>query len=186
MSEKELTPDGNIALAIKQKEQPFFFSGGYSNRDYLPLIESFKTLSYNLIIICASMNTEIVEDKMPSNIKVFRDLPSETFEAYVQASIACIIPIAHDTGAAGQSCLLRYMQNGKIIIATDTAIIREYIDNTISGVLVSNNREAMASAICAVASNPGLYLQFAETAKERYHSHFSREAIAHCLDSLVL
>jgi len=171
------------ALGFDEKE--FFFSGGYSNRDYPALIEIFKTLPYNLVIICASLNTEINESDLPPNIKVMRDVPSNLFEAYVKAARACIIPIAHNTGAAGQSCLLRFMKNRKIIIASDTGIIREYITNGVSGILVKDNCDTMATAIRAVHENIEHYQKYANAAHERFIKVFSGEAIKRRLDELV-
>ena len=122
---------------------------------------------------------------LPPNIKVLREIPSETFDAYVRASKACIIPIAYDTGAAGQSCLLRYMKNRKIIIATDTGVIREYITDEVSGVLVSDNRDTMALAIQEVNADAEKYRICADAAHERYLKYFSGKAIARRLDQMV-
>jgi hypothetical protein len=126
LSKQRKTQESEVHLVKDIKGGPFFFSGRGSNHDYLSLIEIFRTLPHQLIIICFRLNTEVDESFVPPNVKVLRDVPSETFDSYVIASKACIIPIAHNTGAAGQSCLLRYMKNKKIIIATDTGIIREY------------------------------------------------------------
>jgi glycosyltransferase involved in cell wall biosynthesis len=177
--EKSVVPLGDL------EEGEFFFSGGYSNRDYVSLIEAFRDLPYNLIIVCSKLNTEINELAIPPHIKILRDVPSEMFDAYVRASRACIIPIAHDTGAAGQSSLLRYMKNGKIIIATDTGIVREYITNGVSGILVGDNRGAMAKAVRAVASNDVVYKAYADAARERFVNLFSGEAIARKLDEMI-
>lgn len=188
-------PYGDLRAATKEKatanasevvkDVDFYFSGGLSNRDYLSLIEAFKSLSYNLVIICSPLNTEVNESILPANIKVLRGVPSETFDAYVRASKACIIPIAHDTGAAGQSCLLRYMKNRKIIIATDTGIIREYIEDGVSGILVRDNGESMAKAIRAVNANFEQYRSCAVAAYDRYVKFFSGAALAHKLDQLL-
>ena len=167
-------------------EGEFFFSGGYSNRDYLSLIEIFGTLPYKLIIVCSALNTEIDESILPTNIKVLRELSSGTFDAYIRASKACIIPIAHDSGAAGQSVLLRCMKNRKIIIATNTGIIREYITDGVSGILVKNNHETMMIAVCAVGNtNIESYQSYADAAYVGYLTNFSGEATALKLDEMV-
>jgi glycosyltransferase involved in cell wall biosynthesis len=163
----------------------FYFSGGYSNRDYLSLIEIFKSIPHRLIIACAALNKEVQESKLPPNVTVVRDVSSEVFDSYVRDAKACIIPIAHNTGAAGQSCLLRYMKNRKIIIATDTGIIREYITNGISGVLVKNNEDAMSAAIRNVDANVHDYQCMAGAAYNRYINVFSGAAIRRKLDELV-
>lgn len=185
LSEQKISSDAEISVLKDINEGEFYFSGGYSNRDYPSLIDTFRTLPYKLIIVCSVLNTEIDEAAIPPNVKVLRELPPEAFDAYIIASKACIIPIAHNTGAAGQSCLLRYMKSRKIIIATDTGIIREYITDNVSGILVRDNRESMAVAIRAVDANTGRYQGYADNAHERYFSYFSGDALARRLDQMV-
>jgi glycosyltransferase involved in cell wall biosynthesis len=185
LSHQMIHPDAEVTLMKEIDEEEFFFSGGYSNRDYLSLIETFKTLPYKLVIVCSALNTEIDESAIPPNIKVLRELPSDLFDAYVKASKACIIPIAHDTGAAGQSCLLRYMKYRKIIIATDTGIIREYITDGFSGILVKNNHEAMEVAVRAVDANFEKYKKHANNAYERFVTYFTGEAVERRLDEMM-
>jgi glycosyltransferase involved in cell wall biosynthesis len=185
LSGQKFLPNAEVNVEKELELRDFFFSGGYSNRDYLSLIEMFKNLPYKLVIVCSKLNTEVDESVAPPNIKVLRDVPSELFDAYVRASKACIIPIAHNTGAAGQSCLLRYMKNRKIIIATDTGIIREYITDGVSGILVRDNHETMAMAVRAVYENLESYQSYADAAYERFVNVFSGEAIARRLDEMM-
>jgi glycosyltransferase involved in cell wall biosynthesis len=185
--EAEPEPDASVGESISKDPmlREFFFSGGYSNRDYLSLIETFKELPLNLVIICSRLNTEITDVPIPANVRVLRDMPSEKFDAYVKAAKACIIPIAHDTGAAGQSCLLRYMKYKKLIIATDTGIIREYVADGISGILVKNNREGLASAVRAVTIGVEKYQKYGDAAYKRYMEQFSSQAIARRIDQMM-
>jgi glycosyltransferase involved in cell wall biosynthesis len=185
LSEEKIPVDAGVSIVKELGEDEFFFSGGYSNRDYPSLIQTFQNLPYKLVIICASLNTEVEESLVPPHMQVLRDVPSESFDAYVKASKACIIPIANDTGAAGQSCLLRYMKNRKIIIATDTGIIREYITDGVSGILVKNNHEAMAMAVREVEANVGNYRRYADAAYELYVQYFSGDAIKRRLDQMI-
>jgi glycosyltransferase involved in cell wall biosynthesis len=165
--------------------RPFFFSGGYSNRDYAALVAVFRTLPQELVIACSSLNRDIDGAGLPPTITVLRDAPSPVFDAYVRRSLACIVPIAHDTGAAGQSCLLRYMSQGKIVIATDTGIIREYLENGVSGILVKDNAAALKQAVLDVAADTAGYRHFGVAARGRFERCFSREATARGLDELV-
>jgi glycosyltransferase involved in cell wall biosynthesis len=185
LSEQKVSQEARVDGVKEIEGGGFFFSGGYTNRDYISLIETFKDLPYKLVIVCSRLNTEVDESVIPPNIKVLRDVPSEFFDAYVRASTACIIPIAHNTGAAGQSCLLRYMKNRKVIIATDTGIVREYITNGVSGILVKDNHASMAMAVRAVATNGETYGSYADAAFERFVNIFSGEAITRRLDEMM-
>lgn len=173
------------ALPLPIPSRPFFFSGGYSNRDYPALIEVFRRFGGDLVIAASSLNTGIVASRLPEHVTVVRDVSPAAFDAYAQASLACIIPIAHDTGAAGQSCLLRFMRLGKPIIATDTGIIREYIQDGVSGLLVRDNHEALEAAVRAVARAGVEVGRYGVAARERYDRWFSREAMARALDAFV-
>ena len=179
------TPSGRAA-EHKVTHGDFFFSGGYSNRDYLSLIEVFRLVPARLVIVCSLLNKEIDESALPENITILRELPSAQFDAYVRASKACILPMAHDSGAAGQSVLLRCMKNKKLIIATDTGVIREYIADGVSGILVKDNRESMVTAVLAVNDRDiKSYRECANAAYERYIRYFSGEAIAQRLDAML-
>ena len=50
----------------------YYFSGGYSNRDYLPLIEVFRQFPGNLIILCSASNKELDAVSVPPNIRIIR------------------------------------------------------------------------------------------------------------------
>jgi glycosyltransferase involved in cell wall biosynthesis len=185
MSPQRSVPDERIARQLATAGRTFFFSGGYTSRDYSALIEVFRQVSSKLVIICSSLNTNVPTAGLPANITVLREVPFATFEAYAQAALACIVPIAYDTGAAGQSVLLSHMQQRKIIIATNTGIIREYLQDGVSGILVENNRTALAAAVQRVAAHPEDYQHYGDAAHARFQQCFSREAIARRLDELV-
>jgi glycosyltransferase involved in cell wall biosynthesis len=185
LSEPEPAIDAEAGVAKETNDAEFFFSGGDSNRDYLSLIEIFRKFPSKLVIVCSVRNMEVNEETVPPNITVLRDISSESFDSYIRASRACIIPIAHNTGAAGQSCLLRYMKYRKIVIATDTGIIREYITDGQSGILVKDNCQAMTMAIRAVDENIDSYQNYGDAAFERYIKVFSGQAIAQRLDQMI-
>jgi hypothetical protein len=104
---RETTPDATAG--------DYYFAGGYSNRDYPGLIAAFREIPARLVIVCSALNKEIVDADLPSNITVLRDLPGEQFDAYVRGAKACVIPLKHDSGASGQSVMLRLMRNRKAI-----------------------------------------------------------------------
>lgn len=99
-----------VSLSEQAVERPapenYYFSGGYSNRDYLSLIEAFRGIPTRLIIVCSSLNTELDGCPLPANIQVLRDIPAHVFEAYIRHAKAGIVPLKHDTGASGQSVIL--------------------------------------------------------------------------------
>jgi glycosyltransferase involved in cell wall biosynthesis len=77
------------------------------------------------------------------------------------------------------------MKYRKIVIATDTGIIREYITDGQSGILVKDNCQAMTMAIRAVDENIDSYQNYGDAAFERYIKVFSGQAIAQRLDQMI-
>lgn len=163
----------------------YYFSGGYSNRDYVSLIRAFKNLPCKLLIVCSFLNREIKESGMPDNIRVLRDVPSATFDAYIAGAKACVLPILHNTGAAGQSVLLRCMRSRKLIIATGTDSVKEYIEDGVSGILVENNAGALAEAVRWVEGHEALREKYGRAAFTRFRQQFSYTAISGKLAMLV-
>ncbi len=156
----------------------YYFAGGYSNRDYLSLVEAFRHIPQKLVIVCSSLNRELDDVILPSNVTVLRDLPSAQFEGYIRHSKACLLPLKHDTGASGQSVIVRHMRNAKLTIATDAGSIREYIELGRSGYLIHSWHAELKSVIHELESNPVLFTSMGQAAYDAYRNSFSRERVA--------
>jgi glycosyltransferase involved in cell wall biosynthesis len=163
----------------------YYFAGGYSNRDYPALIAAFRTIRARLVIICSALNKEIVDAELPPNVTVLRDLPSETFEAYVRDSKACIIPLKHDSGASGQSVMLRLMRNRKTIIATDFGSVRGYIIDGESGRLVNDMERDLPTIIAEIERDPEAAAILGAAAYQRYCRYFSFAAGGEALGRIL-
>jgi glycosyltransferase involved in cell wall biosynthesis len=180
-------PESHPAYDVPEKE--YYFSGGSSNRDYVSLIAAFRTIKAPLVIICSALNKELNDLDLPANVTVLRDLPSKRFDAYVQQSKACIIPLKHDTGASGQSVMLRLMRNCKLIIANDFGSLRGYVIDGVSGYLVRDIARDLPAIVTSIESNPGTAARLGKAAYQRYCDHFSpaagEAALTRLLSSLV-
>jgi glycosyltransferase involved in cell wall biosynthesis len=163
----------------------YYFAGGYSNRDYLALIEAFRTIPAKLVIVCSALNKEIVDADLPPNVTVMRDLPSEAFDAQLRGAKACIIPLKHDTGASGQSVMLRLMRHAKAIIANDFGSVRFYVVDGESGLLVKDIAAQLPAIIARLEHDPAAARALGAAAHERYSRLFSfaasREALGRIL-----
>ena len=114
----------------------YYFSGGYSNRDYRTLIDVFKESQYQLVIAASAKNKELPsKQNIPEHITVELDVPSERFETLLLKSKAVILPFKSETGASGQSVMLRCLRNGKAVIANANSTISEYLIDEYNGVL---------------------------------------------------
>jgi glycosyltransferase involved in cell wall biosynthesis len=166
-------------------EGDYYFAGGYSNRDYPALIAAFRHIPARLVIVCSALNREIVDTELPPNITVLRDLPGEAFEAYVRDAKACIIPLKHDSGASGQSVMLRLMRNRKTIIATDFGSVRGYVVDGESGRLVKDMERDLPAVIADIERDPNAAAALGAAAYERYCRHFSFAAGGEALGRIL-
>ena len=162
--------------APEATEGDYYFAGGYSNRDYPALIAAFRDIPARLVIVCSALNKELDAIDLPANVTVLRDLPSERFDAYLRDAKACIIPLKHDTGASGQSVMLRLMRHRKAIIATDFGSVRGYVVDGESGLLVKDIARDVPAAVAAIERDPDAAAALGAAAYERYCRHFSRQA----------
>ena len=173
-------PDPDLDLTT-----PFYFAGGFTNRNYAPVIETFRKLGHRLIIVCSSTNTDVVDTELPANVSVYRDITFENFELLLAASKAVIIPLRYDAGAAGHSVLVRSMRNGKIVIANDFRIIDDYIKNDVDGVLVSDLEEALQKAITDIEAGGASFERIREAAKQRFERDYSQGAMERMMSDLI-
>lgn len=163
----------------------YYFAGGYSNRDYPALIAAFRDIPARLVIVCSALNKEIVDSELPPNVTVLRDLPSEAFDAYVRGAKACIIPLKHDSGASGQSVMLRLMRNRKAIIASDFGGVRGYLVDGESGRLVKDMARDLPGIIGGIERDPDIAAAWGMAAYRRYGRLFSFEAGGEALGRIL-
>jgi glycosyltransferase involved in cell wall biosynthesis len=166
-------------------EGEYYFAGGYSNRDYPALIAAFRNLPAQLLIVCSALNKELDAIDVPSNVTILRDLPGDQFDTYVRDAKACIIPLKHDTGASGQSVMLRLMRNRKAIVATDFGSVRGYIVDGESGLLVKDIEHDLPAAIERIEREPEAASAMGEAAYERYCRYFSLAAGGEALGRIL-
>jgi len=163
----------------------YYFAGGYSNRDYPALIAAFRHIPAQLLIVCSALNKELDAIEIPPNVTILRDLPGDQFDVYLRDAKACIIPLKHDTGASGQSVMLRLMRNRKAIIATDFGSVRGYIVDGESGLLVKDIEHDLPAVIDRIEGDPKTAAAMGEAAHERYRRYFSLAAGGEALGRIL-
>jgi glycosyltransferase involved in cell wall biosynthesis len=164
----------------------YYFAGGYSNRDYLALIEAFRRIPARLIIVCSRLNKDVQSGSLPSNVEVLRDIPTHVFEAYINHAKAGIVPLKHDTGASGQSVILRLMRNAKLTIASDMGAVRPYVEDGVTGYLVGDLVRELPEVIARVEEDPAATARMGNAALEKYKQCFSRRSVAALCRSILL
>jgi glycosyltransferase involved in cell wall biosynthesis len=168
------------------KPGDYYFAGGRSNREYLALVEAFRSIPARLVIVCSQSNwTDLKRVSLPANVEALCDVPVAMFDDYARGARAGIIALKHDTGASGQSVALALMRNGKCVIATDVAGLREYIEHGVSGYLMRSLAEELPSFIQSLEADPSRAETMGQAARARYEQHFS-QSVAACAFQDVL
>ena len=175
-------------------EGDWYFSGGYSNRNYAALIDAWKKISKKngpeLVIIGSKNNADLAAaaamDEGPGScIKILFDTASEEFDRYLRGAKACILPFCANTGASGQTVAIRCMRMRKLMISSDTDAMREYIDDGRTGFLVSDIRSGLAEIISRTEKEPGLLSSMLNAQDELFRSRFSYDTICSHLLSVL-
>lgn len=172
-------------------DKGYFFSGGYSNRDYISLIKLFDNRQERLVIAASKHNRDLIEyvehNDISDNITLFYDISQKDFTYLLEESHAVIFIMKHNTGASGQLVVLNAMKYKKLVIATKTDVLSEYIEDNISGIVVE--KEEMFSMLPQIISDVdidiGAYRDLIENAYEKYESIYSYTAISKYLIACV-
>jgi glycosyltransferase involved in cell wall biosynthesis len=182
--------DWSRVSTASKSEKPelidYYFSGGYCNRDYVSLIDAFRGIAASLVIACSSLNKELDCVPLPPNVRVLRDVPSPAFEGYIQRARAGIIWLKHDTGASGQSVMLRFMRNAKVVIASDVGAMREYVETGVSGYLTGDLAGELPNLIAKLESDPAAASVVGQRARDKYLTCFSRNAISEAFNDILV
>jgi glycosyltransferase involved in cell wall biosynthesis len=173
------------AEPIAVPSDSYYFAGGFSNRDYLPVIRAFRKIPARLLIICSALNKELADLELPENVIVMRDVSSDSFEQYLRCARAGIVPLKHDMGASGQTVLLRLMRNAKLAIVSNVGAVRDFVEHNICGYLVDDMESELPGLIALIESAPAASAKMGQAARERYLAHFSKFHLVLALDKIL-
>jgi glycosyltransferase involved in cell wall biosynthesis len=165
----------NEDIVIPTEEEDYYFAGGYSNRDYIPLIEAFRDSSYKLVIIASKLNVELETIQIPENVKILRDVDKITFHKYMDHSRGVIIPLKNNLGSSGQMVTINAMARGKLIIINDNSIMKEYITNEDSGYVIQDIKKDLINLLEKIERSPMEKNKIKERAHQRYIELYSRQ-----------
>lgn len=177
---KVFEPDPALDLTT-----PYYFTGGFTNRDYRTVIEVFRGSDQRLIIVCSRSNDDVIDHELPANIQLYRDITFPQFELLLSGAKAVIIPLKHDSGAAGHSVLVRSMRNGKIVIANDFCIMKNYVDKGVDGVLLTDLAKQLKPTIEEIEAHPERFAPIQQAAIERFERDYSQEALERRMSHLI-
>ncbi|MEK6480844.1 glycosyltransferase [Catalinimonas sp. 4WD22] len=165
----------------------YCFAGGFTNRNYKTLIETFKEVDKNLIIVGSDLNEDLRDlDTLPNNIIVKKDIDKTEFESLVVHSSVCILPMKDpDAGASGHMVLLAYMRHKKIILASNFPAIREYLVHDKSAILYDDPKKDIPRILEDIDLNKYDLNCLRDQAYKAYEEEFSAKALEENLVKIV-
>jgi len=158
--------------------------GRDNGRDYKTVIETAHLMpEEEFHIVCSRRNLEEITD-IPSNIKIFYDLPFVAVNKKYQKAKLLLL-ITHDdnfldgSDCSGQTVLLDAMASGLPIIASRKKYLDDYVENNKEILTVDfYNAAKIKNKIETLNNDDELYLKIARQARKKAENNFSTKNMA--------
>lgn len=123
------------------------FAGGDSLRDYGPLVDAAADVDAPIVIATRSPEYAGRTD-LPANVQAGPLSHAEYVEQLRRASVVVVPMQPTEERGAGQTTYCNALAMGKLVIATDTLAVRDYIEDGVTGRLVPpGDADAMREAL---------------------------------------
>jgi glycosyltransferase involved in cell wall biosynthesis len=160
-----------------QEDRPYIFSGGQTDRDYQTFLTSIADLRVKTII-----NTRqhvLTSLDVPSQVEVNDLMSPNAYFALLTGASVVVVPLHPVDHAAGLSVVMGAMAAGRPVVCTDVPVMREYVVNGITGILVPpRDPAAMCNAISRLIEKPEIREAMGRAARARYEEGFTFSAFA--------
>jgi glycosyltransferase involved in cell wall biosynthesis len=143
-------------------------------RDYATFLEAVRPLDVEATLVAHPRNVDVLE--LPPNATLRRGVTFlELRELY--AGAACVVvpqrgdDFAYGSEGGGLTALLEAMAMGRPIVASDRAILRDYVDDGVEALLVpAEDPSALRDAVERVLADPELARSLGAAARARVES----------------
>ena len=148
----------------------FVLSLGRSNRDWDYLIESFRSIPYDLKIVCDELHRESV----PENVEILNNVWGHESYEYIYNCKCMIIPIDDGRIASGDTVLLQAMSFAKpIIITKPSCLADDYVTDGYNGIVVNKSEKEMMKAVEKLFQDDNFYNTLASNSRKHYLDNHS-------------
>lgn len=152
-------------------DEGYYLAAGRSNRDYDFLISSWDR-SKELRIVCDSGGVNASD-----NIEIIQNAYNDDYLMLLSKCHCVIIPLKDTDISSGQLVVLQAMMIGKPVIVSDNLTISEYLDDGRDGLVISNTKESLDSAINKL-EDMDTYKKLSENARQKFISGYTVSAMA--------
>ncbi len=172
---------GNLEKPERAPKGDYTLSIGRSNRDYDFLIDAWKNVDSNLVII----SDEYKRTDLPENVMLINDVSGEEQYPWISNCASLVIPIDDVTICSGDTVLLTSMSLSKPIFVTNPSTLAEmYVEDGVNAIYINKDVKETSDIfnkyICSdEATKIGI------EARSSFLSKFSRYALGNSMSSLV-
>jgi Glycosyltransferase len=171
----------NIKKIEKSEKGKYYLSVGRTNRDYNFLINCFKVLSdESLIIICDKLNL-----KSSKNVSILRNVFDAEYEKYLSNSFALILSLGDDNVSSGQLSAMHAMMYKKPIIVTKNTCLNDCLFDNINCIVIDKKIESLKSALLRLENDPSFYNFITENAYSYFINNFTIDSFGKRLGKLI-
>lgn len=169
---------------------PMILAAGTANRDYLSLVSAIDGLDVNLRIAADSawypVKTDVADISLPSNVTVSSAGNYLGLRDLYAASSFVVVPMHHAKFACGYAVMIEAMAMGKVVIATRTDAISDFLVDGENGFLVDIGDVAvLRSKICYLLENPEVAIAMGERARRDIETHWTLSKYSARLEAAV-
>ncbi len=152
----------------------YVFAGGFTNRDFDSVLDCAARLPrIPFTLVCSSLN--VLTRPVPSNVRVLRDIPVESFNRLLAGARLVVVPLRVDVGASGQIVVLTSMQAGKTTVVPSYDVVSQYVEDGTSGVVYEpGGGAALCAAVEELYDDLDRLRRIGAAAERRYRAHFTR------------
>jgi glycosyltransferase involved in cell wall biosynthesis len=163
----------------------FILASGRSYRDYTTLARAINDLDVKVMVSARKFN--LAGFDFPNNMQSLGWLPQREFLDFMYHCQFYIIPLQKISHAGGDSSLIQAMSFGKAVVATRAPSTETYIEQGVTGLLVSpGNVAEMREAILYLWKNPQEAARMGQEARRRYKDYYTIEKFAQRVYTIVL
>lgn len=180
------TPDlyEQYSKVMSPCKKPYVLSVGRSNRDYAFLINAWKGIDCELVIICDTFNEKT--DNLPENIKIISDISGSKQYPYIANCEILILPIDDGTICSGDTVLLTAMSFKRpVVVTTPSTLAEMYIDNMADGICVEKDSIIFKRTITQLLNNSRQRIELGDNARTKYLNCFSRQSMGMKIGKMI-
>lgn len=152
-------------------QEKYYFSTGFSNRDYDFLIKVFDNIPQKLKIACPNLKQEV-----PDNIEILQHCFGLDMKKQMFNSHAVLIPLKDLNVSSGQLVFITAMQMGKPIIITDSNPTHTYLKED-NAFILKNDVTDWRKAIEILDTDKNYYTRMSQTNRLRAENDFSVKSL---------